>query len=199
MIDRKSLHQKIRELTGIPRGEAHVLVLLEKYIQDHSADTFAVLAYADALRVVGRHSEAEELLTPKFPSASLAAQAEIAMALALSTEVTKPKDAEEWFSKYVTLVAPVPGWAWVLRGANLAKLERFDLAIECYEKALEAGDVDRDEALFNIALAYRAKGDYEQALVYLNRADMVRRTPASAELRIGLEGLEETRRFLDTM
>lgn len=193
-MDRASLHRKIRELTSVPNGEVHLIVLLEKYVSRHPKDIVALLAYGDALRVIGRRSEAEALFKGAFESfKGPKARAELAMSLAMATESIAPAEAEQWFSRFLEFATDRPGWAWVMRGANLAKLEHFDAAIECYKTALKGKDVDRDEALKNIALAYRAKGDYREALAYLRRIRMVAEPDSEIGLlRAALENLEHT-------
>lgn len=167
----------------------------------HADDIVALLAYGDALRVVGRHSEAEALLKGAYDSQKGSkARAELAMSLAMAVEPRAPAEAELWFSRYLELKTDAPGWAWILRGANLAKLELFDQAIECYKAALKCSDVDRDEALKNTALAYRAKGDYSEAKAFLRRSAMV--DSADSEiglLRAGLEGLDETQSLASSL
>jgi tetratricopeptide (TPR) repeat protein len=193
-MDRQALHRKIRELDATRHGEAHLIVLLEQYVRRHPDDGVALLAYGDALRVVGRHSEAAALFKVAYESfTGPKVRAELAMSLAMATRTLAPIEAEQWFSRYLELKNDVPGWAWILRGANLAQLERFDEAIECYKTALKLSDVDRDEALKNIALAYRAKGNYSEALAFLRRSSMVTQSDSEiALLRAGLEGLRET-------
>jgi tetratricopeptide (TPR) repeat protein len=193
-MDRQSLHRKIRELAAVQKGEAHVLVLLEQYVRRHPDDIVAVLAYGDALRVVGRTSEAIALFKAAYESfKGPKGRAELAMSLAMATRALAPAEAEQWFSRYLELKTDPPGWAWILRGANLATLERFDEAIECYKTALKQSEVDLDEALKNIALAYRAKGNYSEAMAFLRRSSMVTQSDSEiAQLKAGLEGLEQT-------
>ena len=200
-MDRQSLHRKIRELASIPSAEVHLIVLLEAYVRCHADDVVALLAYSDALRVIGRRSEAETLLKAAYDShKGSKVRAELAMSLAMAAEPLAPSEAELWFSRYLELKTDAPGWAWILRGANLAKLERFDEAIECYKAALKRSDVDRDEALKNIALAYRAKGDYGEAMAYLRRSTMVDNTDSEIRLlQAGLEGLDETKSLASSL
>jgi len=200
-MDRQSLHQKIRELAAVQDGEAHLIVLLEQYVGRHPDDVVAVLAYGDALRVVGRHSEAEVLFKAAYESfKGPKVRAELSMSLAMATRTSAPIEAEQWFSRYLELKSDAPGWAWVLRGANLAVLERFDEAIECYKTALKQSDIDRDEALKNIALAYRAKGNYSEAMAFLRRSSMVAQSDSEiALLQAGLEGLQATELLVNSL
>jgi tetratricopeptide (TPR) repeat protein len=199
--DRESLHRVIREFTLAPKGEVQIVVLLEKYVRRNADDIIALLAYGDALRVIGRRSEAENLFRSAYELfKGPKIRAELAMSLAMATESVAPAEAEQWFSRFMEHSADPPGWAWILRGANLAKLEQFDEAIECYKAALKLKDVDRDEALKNIALAYRAKGAYGEAKVFLRRTKMVAEPGSDVGLLLAaLEDLERIELLADSL
>jgi tetratricopeptide (TPR) repeat protein len=175
MSDQRAVRQALRKLMSAPKSAARVIAFLEHYVRSNPDDHETVLWYADSLRIVGRCREAVELLKPTFerttqPGNRSAMAARIAMAL----EPTNPQQAEEWFSKAIEIDADVPGWISVLRGANLARMERFDAAIESYHLALHGKDVDADEVYLNMGRAYRAKEDYESALEYLRRSQTLR-------------------------
>jgi len=171
MSDRATVHKVLEVLLAEPRSEVRLIAHLAKYVAANPQDHKALLWYGDSLRLVGRCKEAIELLTSQFdcvvnPSDKLAFAVRIAMAL----ETTDRKQAEYWFSVGAELDWEASGWLWVLRGQNLAFLERFDEAIQCYTVALKSSDVDLDEAYRHMALAHRAKGDYAKAKEWLLRA-----------------------------
>lgn len=192
MINRRAVHEVLRKLMAAPSSAARVVVFLESYVRNNPQDQEAVLWYADSLRIVGRCKHAVEMLAPLFAQATGAGnRSAIAARVAMALEATDPVQAEEWFGKSVGVTPDAPGWVWVLRGANLARMERFDAAIESYHMALHAKDVDADEVYLNMGRAYRAKGDYQSALEYLRRSKMVR---AGAELDDEIADLEDVPR-----
>lgn len=190
-MGRAELLKKIRQLDALPSGETHVIVLLAGYVERHQDDVPMAARYGDALREVGRFREAARVYSLALEYAKKpASQFSLMMGIALARSHVVPAEAEEWFARALELDTHKPGWTWVLRGANLAILELFDKAIECYARALKSKDVDRDEALHNLARVYRALGDYETAAAYFARASAA--APWDKELKSlkkGLEGL----------
>ena len=59
--------------------------------------------------------------------------------------------------------------AWYNRGNVLARLSRFDEAIVCYQTALN-GEPKDAATLYNLALAYRQKGDLDAFSNYWQQA-----------------------------
>jgi tetratricopeptide (TPR) repeat protein len=175
MTEKRAVQQALRKLMSAPKSAARVIAFLEYYVKDNPDDYETVLWYADSLRIVGRCREAVELLKPAFERTSGSGnRSAMAARIAMALEPTDPQQAEEWFSKSVEVDVDVPGWVWVLRGANLARMERFDAAIESYHMSLHGKDVDADEVYLNMGRAYRAKQDYQSALEYLRRSRMLR-------------------------
>lgn len=201
MTDKDAVHQKLKQLSKIAHGEAHIIVLLCGYVEAEPQDMKATLAYADALRIVGRQRDAVRLFKRAFKSATNSTdKAYVAIRIAMSLENTNPAEAEEWYATAMDLDDALPGWAWGLRGANLTHLERFEAAIDCNARALKSKDVDRDEVLKNIALAYRAMADYDTCAAYLQRAIAATRGDKELkQMRAGLQGLEQTRAFARTL
>jgi tetratricopeptide (TPR) repeat protein len=198
VTEQAAIREKLNELAKISCGEPHVILLLAEYVDRHPEDVVAASAYGDALRVVGRSADAVHVLKRAFDYAKNAStKASIAIRIAMTLESTAAVEAERWYASASELDQSLPGWAWILRGANLARIERFDAAIDCYGRALKSKDVDRDEALKNLALTYRALGDYGSATAYLKRA--LKMNPNDRELtrlKAGLDDLESTRRFV---
>jgi tetratricopeptide (TPR) repeat protein len=196
-MGKAELRKKIKQLDSLPHREAHLIVLLASYVERHVDDVPIAARYGNALRAVGRFREAVRVYTLALEHAKKpAAQFNLMMGVALARSNAAPAEAEEWFAKALELDTHEPGWAWVLRGANLAILERFDKAIECYALALKSKDTDREEALQNIARVYRAVGDYETAAAYFTRASAV--SPWDKELKLLKTGLEELARKSET-
>jgi len=61
------------------------------------------------------------------------------------------------------------GGDWYSRGMSLHHSERYDEAIEAFQKAIEAGHRE-DAASYNIACGYALKGDRDKAFEWLRRA-----------------------------
>src|SRR6266508_1451947 len=59
---------------------------------------------------------------------------------------------------------------WFSRGMGLHRRERYDEAIEAFQKAVEAG-YREDAASYNIACGYALKGDRDKAFEWLRRAE----------------------------
>jgi beta-lactamase regulating signal transducer with metallopeptidase domain/tetratricopeptide (TPR) repeat protein len=62
------------------------------------------------------------------------------------------------------------GGDWYSRGMDLHHRERYDEAIEAFQKAIEAG-YREDAASYNIACGYALKGDRDKAFEWLRRAE----------------------------
>ena len=62
------------------------------------------------------------------------------------------------------------GSDWYSRGMGLHRRERYDEAIEAFQKAIEAG-YREDAASYNIACGYALKGDRDKAFEWLRRAE----------------------------
>lgn len=171
MTEKAGIHEKLKKLSTMAHREPHVILLLAEYVGRHPEDVAAASAYGDALRIVGRSTDAVRVLQTAFERAKkVGTKSAMAARIAMAFEPTAAANAEKWYARAAELDSNLPGWACVLRGANLARLERFEAAIDCYGQALRSKDIDRDEALKNMALAYRALGDYETALTYVKRA-----------------------------
>jgi len=195
--DREALRARVTELEDLEDGAPKIIRLLGGYVQQNPNDSRLVMDYANALRVVGRTREAAALFKQALEHApGPAGQFALMNRIAMSLELAAPEEAEEWYAKACEADKDVPAWAWLFRGNNLAKLERFETAIECYGNALTAKDVDRAEVFQQLALAYRALSDYDTAITYLARAIAIQPNDRNLkELKAGLEGLDSTRKF----
>lgn len=199
MTDRRAIHEALQELLSVPESAARVIALLERYVKRNPDDCKAMLWYADSLRIVGRCREAVELLKATFDQMKPGDRAGIAGRLGMALEPIDREQAEEWFRIGTDADPDAPGWLWVFRGANLATLERFDAAIECYHEALQAKGVDADEVHLNIGLVYRAKGDYASALDSLRLAQSIAPSAKIDEKIADLEDLARVRRLAESL
>src|SRR5262249_5106813 len=107
--------------------------------------------------VVGRceESEAEFLQVSKSRSkyAGPLVQTRLAM---LYDDWGNHELAEEYWEK-ACAANGAPGWAWIMRGANLAALGKFEEAEACHRKATTLDDCDQDEAYLNLGYVIRAQ------------------------------------------
>jgi len=110
------------------------------------------------------------------------------------------QQAERWFARACRHKCyRKVGWLWVLRGANLARAERFRLAEKCYRHALTLPEVDLDEAYRNLGYVLRAQGRYREAQAPFRRSIRLDRScQKTKEALAGLDGmafaLRESRR-----
>jgi tetratricopeptide (TPR) repeat protein len=154
-MDREALHRKLTELMKVPQSEPHIIVLLSEYVEREPQDVMAALRYGDALREVGRQREAIRILTRAFERATKSSlKVLLAIRIAMAFERADANEAEAWYSRAAELDEDMAGWAWVLRGANLANLERFNAAIDwCHRGGQHATDARCDPV--------HLRGDYE--------------------------------------
>ncbi|MFZ6742792.1 tetratricopeptide repeat protein [Undibacterium sp. JH2W] len=173
--------------------EAHVVELLEIYLACKAEHARAWGLYGVALRELGRHKDGLAALTRAYELAPENYKGYIAMQIAvLIKEYRSPGEALAWFEMGCTYLGAESGWPWVLRGENLVCLGEFDEAITCFETAQLGEHNHKDEALYNLGLAYRAKGDYRKASICFEEAIQI--TP-NYELAInalnGMKKLDE--------
>jgi len=73
------------------------------------------------------------------------------------------EEAEAWFVRAAeSELGREWGWVWFMRGANLASLEKFQLAEQCHRHATTHDD-DRHEAYLNLGYVLRAQRKYTEA------------------------------------
>ncbi len=105
----------------------------------------------------------------------------------LLKDFQSPEDACPWFEIGCKYSGIDSGWPWILRGSNLISLGEFETAITCFETALRGDHALKDEAYFNLGLAYRASGTYEQAISCFKSALQI--TPDYEEALSALAGI----------
>ena len=186
-----------KELEKKDNHEATIVALLGPYLEARPKDAAAWFSYGSALRILGRSNEAMQALSTALdlapPKRKFSVSAQIAI---LAREYRSPAEAKAWFDRAANDPYCDVGWVWLLRGANLAVLGEWDEALSSYKKAMSLPEVDKDEALLNMAKIYRAKGDYREALRLASQALAVR---ASDEARSFINGLEGIQDAIDTM
>lgn len=144
--------------------DAAAAELLSRYLMHRPADAFAWFVYGDALRVIGLAYEAERALLRAHDLAPTRWQCVLQLAM-LKQEAGEHASAEAYFRELCEDAdAMRQGYIWIMRGANLTHLNQLDDALTCHRRALAAAEnASRDEALLNIGLILRAKGQYAEA------------------------------------
>lgn len=174
--------------------EVHVAELLGYYIKFRPEDAKAWMLYGDALRVLGRRDDALMALTQAFEMAPQEHKGYIAARIALLVEKhMSPREAEGWYRVATDALGSEVSWPWILRGANLSLLGKFQEAIVCFEVVAKGSADGKDEALLNLGLVHCAMGEYAKAEEYFLRALAIR--PDYEEARnalLGLDGISET-------
>ena len=168
---------------------AAVAELLAPYLRHRPGHGWAWYLYGDALRSIGLWLEAERALVravdlldpPHWPAIRLGS---------LCARVGQSHEADRWFERALqTPYGREHGWVWILRGANLARLNQLEAALDCHAHALTLGDVDHDEAHLNVGLIRRAQGRYSEAAAAFGAALAV--TPDYAAAADALASVDE--------
>lgn len=100
---------------------------------------------------------------------------------------------EEAYAVFKEVVRKFPDdWRMYIHGGDIAKkLEKFDEALECYNKAGEIGTYFCDE-LYGKANLYEDLGDYEKSYTeYMKLADMLRKRGYDVEADAAKKDAEE--------
>jgi tetratricopeptide (TPR) repeat protein len=153
----------------------HVIELLGYYLKARPNHVIARMLYGDSLRFLGRTNDALSELMQVFDKATGKLQVHAAVSIAqLMKDHESRYKAKKWY-KIATdlsdnLETDDDGWLWVMRGANLAALGEFRNAIMYYKVAINKKNVDQEEVLLNLGLAYRALGKYNKAIKWFLRA-----------------------------
>lgn len=183
---------KLREQARLHQDEDRDAVALELcslYLLHRPEDRDVLLVHAQCLRNLGRKSEAEEVYLQLLSTGDgrpwHQLHAELGM---LYHDWGKYALAEEHWEQSCCARNP-PGWAWIMRGANLARCERFDEAADCQRKAVNIREeCDRDEAFLNLGYVLRAQGKYSDATDAFRSALAI--TPDYPEAITALNGLQ---------
>ena len=188
------IFRRAEEESEVSGHEVHVAELLQIYLMHKVEDARAWAMYGIALRELGRHNEGLSALTKAYELTPETHQGFIAMQIGvLIKDYRSPKEASAWFEIGTKYLGPSSGWPWVIRGENLVSMGEFDAAIACFKTAQSGEHDQKDEALFNLGLVYRAVGDYEKAVLCLERAIQITPNYEDAIKALeGLKGLNET-------
>jgi tetratricopeptide (TPR) repeat protein len=121
--------------------EAHVVELLRFYLELRPEHHYAWMLYGDALRIIGKTSDAFPALLRAFNGAPAEYKGYVASRIArLIEESISPRKAKKWYKIMIDACSDTGNdeiWPWVFCGANLAALGEFQEAIDCYEIALQ--------------------------------------------------------------
>jgi tetratricopeptide (TPR) repeat protein len=177
--------------------EAHAVELLRCYLEFNPEHNHAWILYGDALRIIGRASDALPALLRAFNISPVKDRVYVASRIAkLMEESGSPKKAKKWYKIMINACNDLgydEAWPWVLCGANLATLGEFRKAINCYEIALQKNVVDKDEVLLNIGFVHRATGEYSKAIDCFRQALVLNSNYEEAKSALlGLEDIHKT-------
>lgn len=179
---------RAKDLSERDNHQVQVVELLEIYIKLRSDHARAWALYGEALKDLGRCKEGLHALTTAYELAPEIYKAYVAMQIAmLLKDFQSPKDACPWFEIGCKYSGVDSGWPWILRGVNFISLNEYENAITCFETALRGDHALKDEAYFNLGLAYRALGIYEQAISCFKNALQI--TPDYEDAINVLEGI----------
>jgi tetratricopeptide (TPR) repeat protein len=143
--------------------DCQVIELLKPYLGAWPQDGQAWLLLGEALRGVGRYTEAAESLKKALALSPDRERSRIWCALGrLYQKSISPGEAKPWFD-LATREDPAPN-AWVLRGENLLLLQEYPEAIRCFTHATALDSENYQEAVLGLARAYRAMQDYAKAV-----------------------------------
>lgn len=184
--------------TAAREGERYAAVaeLLAPYLLHRPQHGWAWQRYGDALGNLGLWTEAERALTRAIELIDSPFGPHVRLARLYRS--MGDHEAAERHNRIATSMpeAAKHGWVWIVRGANLARLNRLEEALACHRRALTMGNADHDEAYHNIGLILRAQGKYAESIDALRCALAI--TPDYDEARdalASLEGIDEAVRL----
>lgn len=178
--------------------EVLIVELLRPYLKLRPDHGSAWLLYGDALRIIGRSSEALPVLKKALDMAPETEKYHIYGKIALLHETyISPIEAKKWYELATECETESLDWLWLLKGANLAVLGEFEKGISCFQKVIGLNTDLKDEAFVNMGLAYRAIGQYKKAINSLNQAIEI--NPDNEEAKSILEGLLKISTIQETL
>ncbi|BBB67698.1 hypothetical protein UNDYM_3445 [Undibacterium sp. YM2] len=183
------IYKRAEDLSKTDLHPSHVVELLEVYVKSRPQHGRAWSLYGAALKDLSRNKESLQALITAYKLAPETYKGFVAMQIAvLVQDFQSPKEALPWFETGCKHADIDHGWPWILKGANLMYMEEFDAAISCFEIALREDHHLKDESYFNLGLAYRAQGRYEQAIDSFKSALQI--NPAYEEAINALAGMD---------
>jgi tetratricopeptide (TPR) repeat protein len=199
------LYHRAKEKHRQARFEAHVVELLTPYVAERADHAHAWYLYGDALRVLGRRTEAEQALLKALEGAPHGVVHALYVRLAmLQNSRGRHEVAEGYYRLAVETTGSDLGWLWMLRAGNLMELEKYDEAISAYLTALQLPEEDHDaaknrgrlghrEAYLNLGCAYRALRNYDLAArAFQSALDLDPTWDKAREALEGLAGIQES-------
>lgn len=180
-------HRKDREL--------HIIELLGPYLKKRPQHAYAWYLYGDSLRVIGRAKDALAAFKRALKLVPLEYKGTVYARMGmLCEEYRSPSEAKQWFNLATQTGQCEVGWIWIYKGGNLASLNEFEGALECYRNALTKEDVDKDEIFLNIGYVLRAMGNYTEAVASFREALKI--TPEYQEAQSALDGLVDIQKTI---
>lgn len=167
--------------------------ILSVYLKRRPKHSHAWLVYGEVLRTLKRFREADCALLRALKFAPRdyrwTVQARIGL---LRCAQGRFSEAETWYARACnTKEGKLHGWLWILRGSNLADLERFRSSERCLRLALTLDDASYDEAYLNLAMVMRSQERYDEAIAALNQALQIDpRNKGTKTVLKSLEGYE---------
>ncbi|NQT13473.1 MAG: tetratricopeptide repeat protein [Planctomycetes bacterium] len=141
-----------------------VLKTLPSYLKRRPNDGWVWFIYAQSLRIVGHSRESLRAFVNAMRLAPDNKLGSVYAGLAMVyRNQGEQEEAEAWFARATeSELGQEWGWVWFMRGANLASLEKFQLAEQCHRRAITHDD-DRHEAYLNLGYVLRAQRKYTEA------------------------------------
>ena len=174
-----SLEEKLALARGKADAQLHTqaLALLEACLREGVQAGATWLLYGETLFALSRFEEAVDAYKKALSLVPDRERSRIWCALGLLYQKChSPAEAKPWFH-LATREDAVQG-AWVLRGQNLVLMQDYDEAIRCFSHATTLYTENYEEALLQLALAYRSAQDYRKALRCAEQ--LLRKYPQSA-------------------
>ncbi|HID99941.1 MAG TPA: tetratricopeptide repeat protein [Thiotrichaceae bacterium] len=192
--DLDEIYHSAREQFDKSDCEIHVVELLAPYLKKRPKQGPAWLLYGDALRIIGRAKQAMDALLTALELAPEKEKSYIYGRIGLLCQTHhSPAESEKWYKRATETETMPVAWLWILRAYNLTALEQYEKSLNCLQKATRLKSEERDEAFLNIALVFRAMGQYSQAIEALKQALEINPSYQEAQSVLnGLIGIEET-------
>ncbi|CCQ90707.1 hypothetical protein NITGR_360045 [Nitrospina gracilis 3/211] len=186
--------------------EVHVVELLNHYLLVDQENPDALYHLGRNYIALGRCDLALKPLKKALDLFPDRHKGDICFVIADLFEASRQRqEAKRWYQSGIERSETIRISSWILMGANLARLEEFSSALECYENALDAEPDEahhelRAEARLNMGFVYRAMGDYGEALISFNDAKEMDPWDERVQDSIGeLHGLEKIWNTLESL
>jgi protein O-GlcNAc transferase len=165
--------------------------LARLYLAEEPDDRSALLIYAEALTALARYELARTAAERALALAAPGEPARRASALRVLGRIHEAQaalpEAERYYREAIA-AEPDHASAYLYLGGMLARRGRLDEAEPLHRRATECPDGAVDEAVLNLGLVQRARGDYVAALASLREA--VRRDPTDGTAQHALADVE---------